>query len=162
MSPENQNPENSRIFYGWFALAGVAIVIFIVGGAFVHSFGPLLPELELISEYDWGRAEIALALTLGILAFGLPSPLFGILVNKYGPRYTIIVGNAIAALGLAGVYLAQEVWHLYFFYIVTGLGGGFGGYIEEGIDSCPVYIILWGIVDVGANSCKGPVGYLFG
>ena len=138
MSPENQNPENSRIFYGWFALAGVAIVIFIVGGAFVHSFGPLLPELELISEYDWGRAEIALALTLGILAFGLPSPLFGILVNKYGPRYTIIVGNAIAALGLAGVYLAQEVWHLYFFYIIAGLGGGFGGYI-----ACTAIVNNW-------------------
>ena len=129
MSPEESQSDKSRIFYGWFALAGVAIVIFIVGGAFVHSFGVLLPEL--IDEYEWSRAEISLALTLGILAFGLPSPLFGILVNKYGPKYTIVVGNAIAALGLAGVFLAQEVWHLYFFYIITGVGGGFGGYIAS-------------------------------
>ena len=136
MNPESQNPEKSRVFYGWFALAGVAIVIFIVGGAFVHSFGPLLPEL--VDQYGWGRAEISLALTLGILAFGLPSPLFGILVNKYGPKYTIIVGNAVAALGLAGVYLAQEVWHLYFFYIIAGLGGGFGGYI-----ACTAIVNNW-------------------
>lgn len=136
MNPEESHTEKSRIFYGWFALAGVAIVIFIVGGSFVHSFGPLLPEL--ISEYEWSRAEVALALTLGILAFGLPSPLFGILVNKYGPRFTIIIGNAIAALGLAGVYLAQEVWHLYFFYIIAGLGGGFGGYI-----ACTAIINNW-------------------
>ena len=136
MNPEEPQSQNSRVFFGWFALAGVAIVIFIVGGAFVHSFGPLLPEL--IKEYDWSRAEISLALTLGILAFGLPSPLFGILVNKYGPRYTIVVGNAIAALGLAGVYLAQEVWHLYFFYIITGLGGGFGGYI-----ACTAIVNNW-------------------
>ncbi len=111
-------------------------MIFIVGGAFVHSFGPLLPELE--GEFNWSRAEIALALTLGILAFGLPSPLFGILVNKYGPKFTIVVGNAIAALGLAGVYLAQEVWHLYFFYIIVGLGGGFGGYI-----ACTAIVNNW-------------------
>ncbi len=136
MNPEESYSEKHKIFYGWFALAGVAIVIFIVGGAFVNSFGPFLPKL--ISEYDWGRAEISLALTLGILAFGLPSPLFGILVNKYGPRYTIIVGNAIAALGLAGVYLAQEVWHLYFFYIISGLGGGFGGYI-----ACTAIVNNW-------------------
>ena len=136
MNPEELHSEKSRVFYGWFALAGVAIVIFIVGGAFVHSFGPLLPEL--IGEYDWSRAEISLALTLGILAFGLPSPLFGILVNKYGPKYTIIVGNAIAALGLAGVYLSQEVWHLYIFYIIAGLGGGFGGYI-----ACTAIVNNW-------------------
>ncbi|HEY96816.1 MAG TPA: MFS transporter [Dehalococcoidia bacterium] len=136
MNPEESHTEKSRIFYGWFALAGVAIVIFIVGGSFVHSFGPLLPEL--INEYEWSRAEVALALTLGILAFGLPSPLFGILVNKYGPKFTIVVGNAIAALGLAGVFLAQEVWHLYFFYIIAGLGGGFGGYI-----ACTAIINNW-------------------
>lgn len=136
MNPEESHSGKSGIFYGWFALAGVSIVIFIVGGAFVHSFGPLLPEL--VNQYDWSRAEVALALTLGILAFGLPSPLFGILVNKYGPKYTIVVGNAIAALGLAGVFLAQEVWHLYFFYIIAGLGGGFGGYI-----ACTAIVNNW-------------------
>jgi MFS family permease len=136
MNPEESHSEKHKIFYGWFALAGVAIVIFIVGGAFVNSFGPLLPVIT--DEFGWSRAEISLALTLGILAFGLPSPLFGILVNKYGPKYTIIVGNAIAALGLAGVYLAQEVWHLYFFYIIAGLGGGFGGYI-----ACTTIVNNW-------------------
>jgi len=136
MNPEESYPEKSRVFFGWFALAGVAIVIFIVGGAFVHSFGVLLPEIT--AQFGWSRAETSLALTLGILAFGLPSPLFGMLVNKYGPKYPIIVGNAIAALGLAGVYLAQEVWHLYIFYIIVGFGGGFGGYI-----ACTAIVNNW-------------------
>ena len=136
MNQEKPPSEKKRVYYGWFALAGVALVIFIVGGSFVHSFGVLLPEIT--GEFDWDRAEVSLALTLGVLAFGLPSPLFGILVNKYGPKYTIIVGNALAALGIAGVYLAQDVWHLYLFYIIIGLGGGFGGYI-----ACTAVVNNW-------------------
>jgi MFS family permease len=128
MSPDSPS-KKKRVFYGWFTLVGAALVIFIVGGSFIQSYGVLLPKIT--SEFGWSRAEVSLALTLGILAFGLPSPLFGILVNKYGPRFTIIVGNALAALGIAGVYLAQEVWHLYLFYIIIGLGGGFGGYIAS-------------------------------
>ena len=74
---------------------------------------------------------MALALTLGILAFGLPSPLFGIIVDRFGPRITLIVGNLLAAIGIFGIYLVQEVWHLYLLYILIGLGGGFGGYVAS-------------------------------
>ena len=129
MAPENITPKQSGIFYGWFTLAGVALVIFIVGGSFVHAFGVLLPVITV--EFGWDRAQVALALTLGILAFGLPSPLYGLTVHRFGPRMTIIIGNALAGVGLAGVYFVQEVWHLYFLYILIGLGGGFGGYIAS-------------------------------
>jgi MFS family permease len=129
MKPNSSPPLKNRIFYGWIALAGVGLVIFAAGGAFIHGFSVLLPEIT--REFDWSRGEVAMALTLGILAFGLPSPLFGMTVNKFGPRKTIIVGNALAAIGLAGVYFAQEVCHLYFLYILIGLGGGFGGFIAN-------------------------------
>ena len=129
MTPEGTGSKRSKVFYGWIALVGVCLVIFIVGGSFVHSFGVLLPKIT--AEFDWNRGQVALALTLGILAFGLPSPLIGRLVSKYGPRKTIIVGNALAAVGLAGVYFAQEVWHLYLLYILVGLGGGLGGFIAN-------------------------------
>ena len=40
MNPEESQSEKSDVFYGWFALAGVAIVIFIVGGAFLYLYCP--------------------------------------------------------------------------------------------------------------------------
>lgn len=129
MNPESITPVRSQAFYGWFAMAGVMLVIFIVGGAFVNSFGVLLPVIT--SEFGWSRAVVSLALSLGILAFGLPSPLYGVLVAKFKPRFTIIVGNLMAAIGMAGIYLVQEVWHIYLLYILMGLGGGFGGYIAS-------------------------------
>jgi MFS family permease len=129
MTPEGTGLKHSRVFYGWITLAGASLIIFIVGGAFVHSFSVLLPEIT--KEFDWDRGQVALALTLGILAFGLPSPIVGMTVGKFGPRITMIVGNALAAVGLAGVYFAQEIWHLYLLYILIGLGGGFGGFVAN-------------------------------
>ena len=127
MTPEDLSQKKSGIFYGWFALAGVMLVIYIVGGAFVHSYGVLLPVIT--KEYDWSRAVVAGALSLGIIAFGLPSPLFGNLVNRLGPRLPLIFGNLLAGIGIGAISLVQEVWQIYLLYIPIGLGGGFGGYI---------------------------------
>ena len=70
-----------------------------------------------------------MGLSLGVLCFGLPSPLWGVLVARFGPRAILVLGNTLAALGLAGMYLVQEVWHVYLFYSLAGLGAGFGGMI---------------------------------
>jgi MFS family permease len=117
------------IFYGWFALSGVMLVAFVMGGALIYSYGVLLPVL--CNEFGWNRGEVALGLTLGIMAFGLPSPLWGILVARFGPRVNMIIGHILAALGFAGMYLVQEIWHIYLLYILIGLGAGLGGYIAN-------------------------------
>ena len=129
MTPEEITGKTGGIFYGWFAVAGVMLVILAVGGVFVHSYGVLLPVIT--AEFGWSRAVVAGALSAGILAFGLPSPLYGIIVSKLEPRVTLIFGNLLAGLGIAGVYFVQEVWHLYVLYILIGIGGGFGGYISS-------------------------------
>jgi sugar phosphate permease len=131
-------PETRRkkVFYGWFALGGVMLVIGLVGGIFVDSYSVLLPIVT--AEFGWSRATAALALSLGIMSFGLPSPLWGILVARLGPRVTLIWGNLIAGLGIAGVYFVQETWQLYVLYIIIGIGGGIGGFI-----SCTTIINNW-------------------
>jgi MFS family permease len=120
-------PVKKRVFYGWFSLAGVMIVMFLVGGCFVYAFGVLLPVITL--EFGWSRAEVAGALSIGIICFGLPSPLWGILTARLGPRFTLIVGNLIAGLGIAGIFFIQEIWHIYVLYALIGMGAGLGGYI---------------------------------
>jgi len=127
MTSQELYSRKKSVFYGWFALAGVMLVVFTVGGVFVNSFGVFLPEIS--DKMDWSRASLAMALSFGIVAFGLPSPLWGIFVTRFGARFTIIVGNVAAALGIAGLALVQEVWHFYLLYAIIGIGGGFGGYI---------------------------------
>lgn len=119
----------SGIFYGWFTLVGVMLIVFTVGGSFVNSFGVMLPVI--CEKFGWSRASVSVGLSIGVIAFGLPSPLFGMLVSKFGARFAFILGNILAAMGIAGMSLIQQVWHIYILYLFIGLGAGFGGYITS-------------------------------
>lgn len=127
MTLNSTGRKNGEAFRGWLALAGAMLITFISGGAFVNSFGVFLPVIS--NDLGWSRATVSMALSFGILAFGAPAPLYGFLNNKLGPRFSIILGNLLASLGMAAIYLIQEVWHFYLLYIVIGIVSGLGGYI---------------------------------
>jgi MFS family permease len=117
----------SRPFYGWFALAGSMLTAFVAGGALVFSYGVFLPVM--CAEFGWSRAVMSGGLSIGLLTFGVPSLLSGVLVAKFGPRINMIWGNLVAALALAGMYFVSQVWHVYVLYGLAGLGAGVGGYV---------------------------------
>ena len=120
-------PGTSRVFYGWISLAGAVLVSFVGSGAFVYSYGVFLPVI--CNEFGWSRTVVASGLSLGLLTFGLPGPLAGVRVSRFGPRSNIVLGNLLITLGMAGMFLIQEVWHVYLFYGLAGLGICFGGYV---------------------------------
>lgn len=128
-------PANGK-FYGWFALTGVMLVIFTVGGLVVHSYGVFLPVVS--DHFGWSRGTLSLALSMGIMAFGLPSPVFGLIVARFGPRIPIIVGNLLAVVGIACLSFVQEIWHIYALYIFIGFSAGFGGYV-----ACTSVVANW-------------------
>jgi MFS family permease len=129
MTSKIMTPGKSRVFYGWIALSGAMLTAFVASGSFVYSYGVFLPVM--CAEFGWSRAVLSLGLSLGLLCFGLPSPLFGVLVARFGPRANTILGNLLTALCLAGMSMVQEVWHVYLLYSFTGLGAGIGGYIAS-------------------------------
>jgi MFS family permease len=147
------------IFYGWFVLAGVMLVIFVVGGSLVNAFGVFLPVI--CNHFGWGRATVAAALSLGVLFFGLPSPLFGMLVLRWGPRFTFILGNSLAALGLAMMSLVQEVWHVYLLYIFIGFSAGLGGYISSATTINNWFIRKRSLAMAMFIGCTGFAGFVF-
>ena len=120
-------PGTGKLFYGWVALAGVAIASFVVGGTFVYSYGVFLPAM--CKEFGWSRAVVSVGLTIGMLAFGVSGPFAGVLISRFGSRINMVLGNLLSALGLAGMSLAQEIWHVYLFYGLAGLGAGVGGFL---------------------------------
>jgi MFS family permease len=152
-------PITSRVFYGWFALIGVMLVLLVVGGSFVNSFGVFLPVI--CDEFGWSRAAVATALSLSVLAFGLPSPFFGALVARFGSRSNIVLGNFLAALGLAGMSLIQDVWQIYLLYILIGAGAGAGGYIASTTLISNWFIKKRSLVLGMFAGCSGLAGFVF-
>ncbi|MBW2006181.1 MAG: hypothetical protein JRI72_16570 [Deltaproteobacteria bacterium] len=118
--------EGGSNFYGWIALAGAMLVYFTTSGTFFYSYGVFLPAM--CSEYGWSRALVGGGLSVALLAFGLPSPLIGASIARFGPRANIVFGNLLVAIGLAGMSIATKVWQIYLFYgimvvpwLITGL-----------------------------------------
>jgi MFS family permease len=117
--------KKGNLFYGWFVLVGAMLVFFASSGTFFFSYGVFLPVIS--DDLNLSRTAVGAGLTIALLAFGLPSPLIGTSVAKFGPRKNIIFGNSLAALGMFGMSQCSELWHLYFFFgVLVGLGAGFG------------------------------------
>ncbi len=103
------------------------VIVFSVGGIFANSFGVFLPIVS--ADAGWSRGAMALALSLGVMAFGLPSPLFGILTTRFGERNLLIWGNLLAGLGLMALAAVRALWQLDALYVVIGFGAGLGGFV---------------------------------
>jgi len=115
-------------FYGWTALSGAMLVFFCGCGNLFYSFGVFVPPMT--EEFGWSRSALAMGYTLFLLIMGLLGPLVGTTVSKFGARKNVIIGNLVAALGLAGMSLTQDIWHVYLFFgVLIGIGNAFGTFI---------------------------------
>jgi predicted MFS family arabinose efflux permease len=84
-------------------LAGAAIVLALALGV-RQSFGLLLPAE---ADLGWGRADLAFALVLSSLIWGLSQPLFGALADRGGADRVVAGCGLLLAGGLALMPLAS-------------------------------------------------------
>lgn len=79
-------------------------------------------------DLDTGRGAISTAIGLGRLVSGLSSPLIGRLTDQNGPRWVVVGGMLIAALGLFVLSLVRTEIELYFAWALIfslGVAAGF-------------------------------------
>ena len=111
---------NRFIFHGWLIVA-TGIVAYALGYGARYSFSVIFPSL--VSEYGWPRDTTAGMLSVHMLVYGLVAPVSGYLVDKIGPRITMVSGTAFLALGLAISARGNELWHIYLtFGVLSGAG----------------------------------------
>jgi MFS family permease len=110
----------SRIFYGWFVVAGTFAVTF-VGFGCAYTFSAFLPSLQ--HEFAASRGSVSLVFSLaGFLYFAL-GVVSGPLADRCGSRLLAVVGMVVTGLGLAFASAARTLVEV---YIAYGLGMGLG------------------------------------
>ena len=105
----------ARVYYGWIAVAVTALLIIMAAG--VRSApGVFMVPMLLDSTFD--RATLSFAASMGLLLYGLAAPLSGALIDRFGPRRTMIAGMllVIAAMALS----APVVWSTFMARICLG------------------------------------------
>lgn len=76
------------------------------------------------SKYHWGRASIQVAFTIFVLLETWLVPVEGYLVDRFGPRWVVVVGGILVGIAWALNSVADSLPLLYFAAALGGLGAG--------------------------------------
>jgi MFS family permease len=117
----------TRIFYGWYIVAGVFLVTMTTSGLAFYNLSILLAAFVAERGFPVGLASSATATFF--IASGIGGAIAGRLVERIDARIVIATSAAVAALVLASVGALREVWQLYAFHVVFGLCNGASGLV---------------------------------
>jgi sugar phosphate permease len=109
-----------RIYYGWVIVGVTALVLLVAAGVRAAS-AVLITPLE--DDLGWSRSAISFAIFVSLVAYGLAGPAAGALLDRYGPRWIMLIGLALTALSALLTAVMTALWQ---FSAVWGVLGGFG------------------------------------
>lgn len=113
-------------FYGWWIIA-VSVITNILIYGFRYSFSIFFPEI--LAEFNWGRGETALMMSINILVYGLTAPVAGTLASRWKPRATMLAGLVVLTAAMVGCSLTGRLWHFYLcFGVLAPVGTAFCGW----------------------------------
>ena len=89
-----------------------------------YQYGWTLFVLPLDTKYHWGRASIQVAFTIFVLLETWLVPIEGYLVDRFGPRWIVVVGGILCGIAWALNSVADSLAMLYFAAAIAGIGAG--------------------------------------
>ena len=116
------------VFYGWWIVAGGALIQALVAGLFSQAYGAYVVLLQ--DQYGWSKTTFSVAYSLQPAQNGLLGPLQGWLLDRFGPRS--VIQGGIVFLG-AGFILFSRIHSLPMFYVslfIVSLGANFAGFFS--------------------------------
>jgi OFA family oxalate/formate antiporter-like MFS transporter len=89
-----------------------------------YQYGWTLFVGPIDSKYHWGRASIQVAFTIFVLLETWLVPVEGWLVDRFGPRWIVVVGGILCGIAWAINSIADSLAWLYFAAALAGIGAG--------------------------------------
>lgn len=108
------------IFYGWYVVGAVFVTQTVGCGLLFYNLSILLKAFVAEGPFSVGTTSAATAmffLSSGVTGLGV-----GWLLDRYDPRFVMTGGSLLAAATLASAGHVSELWQLYLFYILFGMG----------------------------------------
>jgi MFS transporter, OFA family, oxalate/formate antiporter len=105
----------------WFQLV-VGIIAMVMIANLQYGWTLFVDPMD--ARHHWGRPGIQVAFTVFVLFETWLVPFEGFLVDKLGPRFTVLGGGILVAIAWALNSVAQDLWVLYLGAVLGGLGAG--------------------------------------
>jgi MFS family permease len=114
-----------RLHYGWVVVACAGTAVFLSAGVRAAPGVFLLPIEE---DLGLSRSTVSLAISLGLILYGLAAPFSGKLIDRYGPRLVATAGMVITAAAMFLSAVSRNALQLnLFFGVLSGVGTGLIG-----------------------------------
>lgn len=110
------------LHYAWLIVI-VTFVTLITTAGFRATPGVLIVPLQ--DEYGWSRGTISLAISLGLLLFGLMAPFSAALMDRFGVRRVMLIALVTIATGASLTTIMNAPWQLDLLWGVV-VGGATG------------------------------------
>jgi predicted MFS family arabinose efflux permease len=108
----------------WWTLVACSIgLVFSIATVTIYSFGIFIRPLA--KDFGWTRGQTSAAIAVGQYALALSAPVWGLLVDRFGPRKIVVPSAVALAAALASLsLLTPHLWHLYVAYALLPIVGG--------------------------------------
>lgn len=149
--------QRGEFFYSWVIVAITALIL--IGSSGVRS-APGVMILPMQAETGWALSLLSLAVSSGLLLFGLAAPFSGALMDRFGPRKMVIIGLLLLAISL--VFSARMVaqWQLFLFWgVLSGIATGLIGTVLGATVATRWFVQHRGLV-TGIFGAAGSAGQL--
>jgi len=133
-----------RLHYAW-VVFGVTFLVLLVTAGVRAAPSVLLVPLE--SEFGWSRAQISLAISIGLLLYGLIGPFSAAFMDRFGIRRVMLVALSLLLLGFAPTIFVGASWQLIPLWgIVVGAGTGIGAMVMAAMVATRWFVARRGLV----------------
>ena len=119
--------ENTKNYYGWIlALFGNLVIALTTISSF-QGTGFFLKAFE--QQKNWSRTLISGASSFARAESALLGPVEGYLLEKFGVRRIMVIGNFIAAFGFVLMAYTDSIVQLFFAYFFVSFGSALSGWL---------------------------------
>jgi len=116
-----------HLFYGWWIVAGGFLIQMLNGGLLFHAFSAYV--LPLQAAFGWNRTQATAAFAMARAESGILGPIQGWLIDRYGPRTIMLIGNTLFGLGFILFSRMDSLLTFYASFAVVALGSSLGGFM---------------------------------
>ena len=113
-------PTTSKIFYGWWIVLAGTFILFVASGIGFYGHAVILDPLRTL--HGWSKATISSAVTLYFFTSGIMGMIIGRQIDRYGPKWVLIIGSLVIGAGFVLLSYINTVWQLYVIYFIMALG----------------------------------------
>jgi MFS family permease len=151
---------SNRDFYGWKLLSAFWGIVFI--NLAFPNYGSSIINAAMIADLNLDRRTLGFLFSIYTVMSGLPGPLVAVCVDRYGIRFTLILGSLMVALGsvLMATVVTTGPQAAIAFGLLIGAGVAAGGMIAAQAGLARWFVRRRALALAVLNTASGAGGFL--